>query len=64
MTEELHAKQLSQNNENAVDACADRYVRVRTDFYKIVEKPMTDGTRQQQLIKWKYAFIKALLFRQ
>jgi hypothetical protein len=59
MTEELHAKQLTLNGENAGNISTDRYVRVRTDYYKIVEKPMTDGTRQQQLIKWKYAFIKA-----
>lgn len=36
-----------------------QYIRVRTDYYKIVYKPMTDGTRVQQLIKWKYGFIKA-----
>ena len=59
MKEKLQAKQLSQNGENAGNVSTDRYVRVRTDYYKIVEKPMTDGTRQQQLIKWKYAFIKA-----
>lgn len=59
MKEELQTKQFSPNRADAGNACADRYVRVRTDYYKIVEKPMTDGTRQQQLIKWKYAFIKA-----
>ena len=59
MTEGLQAEQLSPNGENAGNVSTDRYVRVRTDYYKIVEKPMTDGTRQQQLIKWKYAFIKA-----
>ena len=59
MKEELQAEQLSQNGENVGNISTDRYVRVRTDYYKIVEKPMTDGTRQQQLIKWKYAFIKA-----
>lgn len=37
---------------------ADRYIRVRTDYYKIVYKPMTDGTRQQQLIRWKYGTIR------
>lgn len=59
MKEGLQAKQLPQNGENAGNVSTDRYVRVRTDYYKIVVKPMTDGTRQQQLIKWKYAFIKA-----
>ena len=59
MKEECQTKQLSPNGENAEIVSTDRYVRVRTDYYKIVEKPMTDGTRQQQLIKWKYAFIKA-----
>ena len=59
MKEELQTKQFSPNRADAGNAYADRYVRVRTDYYKIVEKPMTDGTRQQQLIKWKYAFIKA-----
>ena len=59
MTEGLQAEQLSPNGENAGNVSTDRYVRVRTDYYKIVEKPMTDGTRQQQLIKWKYSFIKA-----
>lgn len=38
---------------------ADRYIRVRTDYYKIVNKPMTDGTRLQQLIKWRQGTIKA-----
>lgn len=37
---------------------SDRYIRVRTDYYKIVYKPMTDGTRSLQLIKWKYSTIK------
>lgn len=37
---------------------ADRYIRVRTDYYKIVYKSMTDGTRSLQLIKWKYSTIK------
>lgn len=59
MKEECQTKPLNPNGADAGNACADRYVRVRTDYYKIVEKPMTDGTRQQQLIKWKYAFIKA-----
>ena len=59
MTEECQTKPLTPNGADAGNVCADRYVRVRTDYYKIVEKPMTDGTRQQQLIKWKYAFIKA-----
>lgn len=59
MTEECQTKPLTPNGADAVNVCADRYVRVRTDYYKIVEKPITDGTRQQQLIKWKYAFIKA-----
>lgn len=59
MKEERQIKPLTPTGENVGNACADRYVRVRTDYYKIVEKPMTDGTRQQQLIKWKYAFIKA-----
>lgn len=59
MKEECQTKPLTPNGADAGNACADRYVRVRTDYYKIVEKPMTDGTRQQQLIKWKYAFIKA-----
>jgi hypothetical protein len=59
MKEGLQVKQLSPNGADAGNACSDRYVRVRTDYYKIVEKPMTDGTRQQHLIKWKYAFIKA-----
>ena len=59
MKEERQTKPLTPNGENAEIVSTDRYVRVRTDYYKIVEKPMTDGTRQQQLIKWKYAFIKA-----
>lgn len=59
MKEERQIKPLTPTGENVGNARADRYVRVRTDYYKIVEKPMTDGTRQQQLIKWKYAFIKA-----
>lgn len=41
-----------------VTDCADRYIRVRTDYYKIVDKPMTDGTHSQQLIKWKFGTIK------
>lgn len=59
MTEECQTKPLNPNGADDGNSFADRYVRVRTDYYKIVEKPMTDGTRQQQLIKWKYAFIKA-----
>lgn len=35
----------------------ERYIRVRTDYYKIVEKPLTDGNKVQQLIRWKYGTI-------
>lgn len=51
MKEECQTKPLTPNGENTGIVSTDRYVRVRTDYYKIVEKPMTDGTRQQQLIK-------------
>lgn len=53
MTEVKFTQQYSPKVENT-----DRYIRVRTDYYKIVQKPMTDGTSSQQLIKWKYATIK------
>lgn len=44
---------------NASDAMDTHlYIRVRTDYYKIVSKPMTDGTCSKQLIKWKYSTIK------
>lgn len=49
MKDTLTANQYSPVME---DTAQDRYIRVRTDYYKIVYKPMTDGTRSLQLIKW------------
>ena len=40
MTAPQSANQYSPQAENT-----DLYIRVRTDYYKIVYKPMTDGTR-------------------
>ena len=59
MKEKRQIKPLTPTGENAGNACTDRYIRVRTDYYKIVEKPMTDGSLAQLLIKWKYGTIKA-----
>lgn len=53
MTAPQSANQYSPQEENT-----DLYIRVRTDYYKIVYKPMTDGTRAKQLIRWKYSTIK------
>lgn len=33
------------------------YIRVRTDYYKIVERPRIDGTCSQELIPWNLAMI-------
>ena len=53
MTSPQSADQYSPQEGNT-----DLYIRVRTDYYKIVYKPMTDGTRAKQLIRWKYSTIK------
>ena len=53
MTAPQSANQYSPQEENT-----DLYIRVRTDYYKIVFKPMMDGTRAKQLIRWKYSTIK------
>ena len=48
----------SINQYSPQEGNTDLYIRVRTEYYKIVYKPMTDGTRALQLIKWKYSTIK------
>ena len=48
----------SSNQYSPQEGNTDLYIRVRTDYYKIVYKPMTDGTRAKQLIRWKYSTIK------
>ena len=48
----------SANQYSPQEGNTDLYIRVRTDYYKIVYKPMTDGTRAKQLIRWKYSTIK------
>ena len=50
--------QQSANQYSPQEGNTDLYIRVRTDYYKIVYKPMTDGTRAKQLIRWKYSTIK------
>jgi hypothetical protein len=35
-----------------------QYIRVRTDYYKIVQKPTTAGGHMQVLIKWKLGTIR------
>ncbi|MGI6231627.1 MAG: primase-helicase family protein [Prevotella sp.] len=35
-----------------------QYIRVRTDYYKIVQKPTTAGDHMQVLIKWKLGTIR------
>ena len=59
MSENLQNSQNSTGGGNTEGGSTDRYIRVRTDYYKIVEKPMTDGSIAQLLIKWKYGTIKA-----
>ena len=59
MSEKLQNSQNSSGGGNTEGGSTDRYIRVRTDYYKIVEKPMTDGSIAQLLIKWKYGTIKA-----
>lgn len=59
MSEKLQNSQNSTGGGNTEGGSTDRYIRVRTDYYKIVEKPMTDGSIAQLLIKWKYGTIKA-----
>ena len=59
MSEKLQNSQNSTGRGNTEGGSTDRYIRVRTDYYKIVEKPMTDGSIAQLLIKWKYGTIKA-----
>jgi len=59
MSEKLQNSQNSTGGGNTEGDSTDRYIRVRTDYYKIVEKPMTDGSIAQLLIKWKYGTIKA-----
>ncbi len=49
----------SSNQYSPQEGNTDLYIRVRTDYYKIVYKPMTDGSIAQLLIKWKYGTIKA-----
>ena len=58
MSEKLQNSQNSTGGGNTEGGSTDRYIRVRTDYYKIVEKPMTDGSIAQLLIKWKYGTIK------
>ena len=48
----------SSNQYSPQEGNTDLYIRVRTDYYKIVYKPMTNGTRAKQLIRWKYSTIK------
>ena len=59
MSKKLQNSQNSMGGGNTEGGSTDRYIRVRTDYYKIVEKPMTDGSIAQLLIKWKYGTIKA-----
>lgn len=40
MKEERQTKPLTPDGENAGNISNDRYVRVRTDYYKILEKPI------------------------
>ena len=35
------------------------FVRIGTNYYKMVEKPNTDGTKERKLIAWTVECIKA-----
>jgi len=43
MSKKLQNSQNSTGGGDTEGGSTDRYIRVRTDYYKIVEKPMTDG---------------------
>ena len=50
-----------ENSELTIENVIEKlgYVRIGTNYYKLVERPNTDGSKERKLITWTVECIKA-----